>query len=162
VKVGATLRNSSGSLEVGSRNSTIGRSEAFLEPCLKALAGSLQKTENSLEITHRQADGGGDGGREFVWDGSMEPGLMDAINTESGAGEPEAGHVHGPDCGHSYQEDPTPDMAELESNLIEVAYALAERYGDAGPTPEQERQFMREWLLGKGRSQEEVDLILAE
>jgi hypothetical protein len=126
------------------------------------LAGSLQKTEKTLEIIHRQADSGGDGGQEFVWDGSMEAGLMEAINAGAGAAEPEAGHVHGPDCGHSHQEDPTPDMVELEANLVEVAHALFERYGDAGPTPEQEREFMREWLTGKGRSKEEVDAILAE
>lgn len=110
-----------------------------------------------MEIIHQQAESGSDGGREFVWDGSMEAGLMDAINAEA-----EAGHVHGPDCGHSHQVDPAPDMAELEANLIEVAHALSERYGDAGPNPEQEKEFMRDWLLGKGRSQEEVDAILAE
>ena len=125
------------------------------------MAGSLQKTEKTLEIIHRQADSGG-GGQEFVWDGSMEPGLMEAINAEAGTAEPEAGHVHGPGCGHSHQVDPSPDMVELEANLIEVAHALSDRYGDAGPTPEQEQEFMREWLLGKGRSQEEVDAILAE
>lgn len=109
-----------------------------------------------MEIIHQQADSGGDGGREFVWDGSMEAGLVEAINAE------EAGHVHGPNCGHDRQAEPTPEMAELEANLVEVAHSLAERYGDAGPTPEQEKLFMREWLLGKGRSQEEVDAILAE
>lgn len=110
-----------------------------------------------MEIVHRQADGGGEGGREFVWDGSAEVGLVERLNTEA-----EAAHVHGPDCKHSHQEEPTPEMAELEANLVEVAHALAERYGDAGPTLEQEKEFMREWLVGKGRSQEEVDEILAE
>jgi len=109
-----------------------------------------------VEIIHQQADSGGDGGQEFVWDGSMEAGLVEAINAEA-----ETAHVHGPDCGHSHQEEPTPDMVELEANLIEVAHELVERYGDTGPTAEQEREFMREWLLGKGRSQEEVDAILA-
>ncbi|CAN5854417.1 hypothetical protein BH23ACT12_BH23ACT12_04480 [soil metagenome] len=117
-----------------------------------------------MEIIHRQADGDGDGGQEFVWDGNMEVGLMDAINAETGGADaiPGPAHVHGPDCNHSHQEDPAPDMAELEANLIEVAHALVERYGDAGPTPEQEKEFMREWLLGKGRSQDEVNAILAE
>ncbi len=54
----------------------------------------------------------------------------------------------------------TYDAAELEANVIEVAQALQVRYGDAGPTPEQEKEFMREWLVGKGRSKEEVDSIL--
>lgn len=52
------------------------------------------------------------------------------------------------------------DMAELEASVIEVAQALQARYGDAGPTPEQEKEFMREWLLAKGRTKEEVDSIL--
>jgi hypothetical protein len=110
-----------------------------------------------LEIIHQQADGGGEGDREFVWDGSMEAGLLESVKAEAGAG-----HVHGPDCGHSHQVEPTPEMAELEANLIEVARDLSERYGDAGPTPEQEKEYMRDWLLGKGRTQEEVDAILAE
>lgn len=110
-----------------------------------------------MEIIHQQADSDGEGAREFVWDGSMEAGLVESINAEA-----EAGHVHGPDCGHSHQADPTPEMAELEANLVEVAHALSERYGDGGPSPEQEKEFVREWLVSKGRSQEEVDAILAE
>ncbi len=110
---------------------------------------------------------GGEGAEEFVWDGSMDAEFMAAIAAETGGGEacaiPAAGeHVHGPGCGHNHQEDPTPDMVDLEANLIEVAHQLQARFGDAGPTPEQEKEFMREWLLGKGRSQEEADAILAE
>ena len=52
------------------------------------------------------------------------------------------------------------DMAELAANVVEVAQARQARYGDAGPTPEQEKEFMREWLLAKGRTKEEVDSIL--
>ena len=120
-------------------------------------AGGAGEYGEDVEIIHQQADDGGDGGREFVRDGSMEVGLMESVNAEA-----ETGHVHGPGCGHSHQEDPAPGMAELEANLIEVAHALVERYGDAGPSLEEEKEFMREWLLGKGRSQEEVDAILAE
>jgi hypothetical protein len=114
-----------------------------------------------LEIIHRQADDDGDGGQGFVPDGAIEAGLIDDVKTEESGASAEP-HVHGPDCGHSHQEDPSADMAELESNLIEVAHALVERYGDAGPTPEQEMEFMRDWLLSKGRSQEEIDAILTE
>ena len=118
-------------------------------------------TEKTVEIVHRQADGDSGDGQGFAWDPSMEAGLMESINADTNA-DTEPGHVHGPDCGHSHQVDPTPDMAQLESNLIEVTHALFELYGDAGPTPEQEKEFMRKWLLDKGRSQEEVDAILTE
>lgn len=69
-------------------------------------------------------------------------------------------HVHGPGCGHSHFEDPSPDMAELEANLVEVAHALHAQFGDQGPTAEQEKEFMREWLIGKGRTPEEADAII--
>lgn len=158
-----TCRNTSDLPGVGVFDSTIGRSAASLEPLNRPEAGEIG--EDVLEIVHRQAGGeSGESGedlQEFVWDGSMEAGLIDAIDAEESGSTTEP-HVHGPDCGHSRQEDPSPDMAELESNLIEVAHALVERYGDAGPTPEQEMEFMRDWLLSKGRSQEEIDAILTE
>lgn len=155
-----TCRNTSDLPGVGVFDSTIGRSAASLEPPKRPEAGEIG--EDVLEIVHRQADGeGGEDAQEFVWDGSMEAGLIDAIDAEESGSAAEP-HVHGPDCGHSHQEDPSPDMAALESNLIEVAHALTERYGDAGPTPEQEMEFMREWLLSKGRSQEEIDAIFTE
>lgn len=69
-------------------------------------------------------------------------------------------HVHGPGCGHSHFEDLSPDMAELEANLVEVAHALQAQFGDQGPTAEQEKEFMREWLIGKGRTPEEADAII--
>ncbi|MEX2588067.1 MAG: hypothetical protein WD602_08765 [Actinomycetota bacterium] len=69
-------------------------------------------------------------------------------------------HVHGPGCGHSHFEGLTPDMAELEANLVEVAHALQAKFGEAGPTAEQEKEFMKEWLVGKGRTPEEADSIV--
>lgn len=69
-------------------------------------------------------------------------------------------HVPGPDCRHNHLREAAPDMAELEASIIEVAHGLQDRYGDAGPTPQQEITFMREWLAGKGRSAEEIDAIL--
>ena len=73
---------------------------------------------------------------------------------------PAEDHVHGPGCGHSHLDEASPDLAELEASIIEVAHGLHDRYGEAGPTPEQEITFMREWLAGKGRSAEESDEIL--
>jgi hypothetical protein len=154
VEVAEAARNTFRPPEVGDFDSTIGRSDAFTS-LLSPAGREAGEYGEDVEINHQQADSGG--GREFVWDGSMEAGLVEAINAEA-----ETGHVHGPDCGHSHQIEPTPEMAALEANLIEVAHALSERYGDAGPSPDEEREFMREWLLGKGRSQEEVDAILAE
>lgn len=102
--------------------------------------------------------------QEFVWDGSMEAGLMEelglATESEACAIPTAQEHVHGPGCGHSHQEEASPEMLDLEANLIEVAHALQDRYGDAGPTPEQEKEFMREWLLGKGKTEEQVNEIL--
>lgn len=94
--------------------------------------------------------------QEFVRDPSMETATLGR-----GSAVDEAdGHVHGPGCGHSHAEEATPEMAELEANLMEVAYAMQERFGNTPPTPVQEKEFMREWLISKGRSEEEVDAIL--
>lgn len=64
---------------------------------------------------------------------------------------------------HPGQDDAQPaEFAELQGSLIEVAYGLQERYGNREPTDEEARSFMREWLQGKGRSEEEIDRILAD
>ncbi len=110
---------------------------------------------------------GGEGAKEFVWDGSMDAEFIAAMNAEVGSGgtsaTPAAGeHVHGPGCDHSHQENATPDLADLEANLIEVAHELQARFGSTGPTPQEEKEFMREWLAKKGRTQEEVEAILAD
>lgn len=71
-------------------------------------------------------------------------------------------HVHdasGGCCGgHAEQSDP--GLAAIEAMFTEVAYSMHERFGEQGPTPEQEKDFMREWLIEKGRSASEVDAIL--
>lgn len=77
----------------------------------------------------------------------------------------DSGHTHGPSCDHDHcDHDHSGDglgLAQLEENVIEVAHALYDRYGDKGPTPEQEKEFMREWLIGKGRTPEEADAIVS-
>lgn len=55
---------------------------------------------------------------------------------------------------------PASEHAELEGNLIEVAYGLQERYGNRAPTDDEAREFMREWLSEKGVSKEEIEQIL--
>lgn len=80
--------------------------------------------------------------------------------TAQGRGHTDEHHVHGPGCGHSHFDGLAPDMAELEANLVEVAHALQAQFGEQGPTAEQEKEFMREWLIGKGRTPEEADSIV--
>lgn len=79
----------------------------------------------------------------------------------------QAEHVHataGGCCGghegHAHDEQADPSVAAFEAMFTEVAYAMHEQFGEQGPTAEQEKEFMREWLIGKGRSVEEVDAIL--
>lgn len=60
--------------------------------------------------------------------------------------------------GHAEQTDP--GLAAIEAMFTEVAYSMHERFGEQGPTPEQEKEFMREWLIQKGRSASEVDTIM--
>lgn len=71
-------------------------------------------------------------------------------------------HVHdasGGCCGgHAEQTDP--GLAAIEAMFTEVAYSMHQRFGDQGPTAEQEKEFMREWLIQKGRSASEVDAIM--
>lgn len=66
---------------------------------------------------------------------------------------------------HDHEHGDGEDEAELEraeEMLIEVAHALQERFGDRDPTDEEAHEFMREYLLSKGKTPEEVDEILSE
>lgn len=54
----------------------------------------------------------------------------------------------------------SPDLAAVRDTLVEVAYAAQDRFGDREPTDEEARNFMLEWLVGKGKSPEEAARIL--
>lgn len=53
-----------------------------------------------------------------------------------------------------------PPLAAARDGLIEVAYALQDRFGDREPTDEEARAFMLEWLTSKGRTGEEAAALL--
>jgi rhodanese-related sulfurtransferase len=53
-----------------------------------------------------------------------------------------------------------PSYVSLTSNLIEVAYALQARFGDRDPDEQETREFMLEWLMGKGKTKEEAEAFL--
>ncbi len=59
-------------------------------------------------------------------------------------------------------EELSPDFAEARDNLIEVAYALQERFGNREPTDEEARTFMLDWLVSKGKTPEEAARLLSE
>ncbi|MGH2768338.1 MAG: rhodanese-like domain-containing protein [Actinomycetota bacterium] len=55
---------------------------------------------------------------------------------------------------------PDPEADRTRDTLIEVVFAFQERFGEREPSPEEERAFMREWLISKGNTPEEAESIL--
>lgn len=55
-----------------------------------------------------------------------------------------------------------PELEALQTNFLEIAIALDERFGGREPTDEESKAFMREWLEGKGTPPEEIDRILSD
>jgi rhodanese-related sulfurtransferase len=53
-----------------------------------------------------------------------------------------------------------PSFATLTNDLIEVSYALQERFGDRDPDEEETRAFMKEWLMSKGKTEAEAEEFL--
>lgn len=58
------------------------------------------------------------------------------------------------------ESDRDPTYEKLTSNLIEVAYALQARFGDRDPDERETREFMVEWLMGKGKTKAEAEAFL--
>jgi rhodanese-related sulfurtransferase len=54
-----------------------------------------------------------------------------------------------------------PALAGARDNLIEIAFALQDRFGDER-TEEQELEFMRAWLAEKGKTPEEIERALSQ
>lgn len=52
------------------------------------------------------------------------------------------------------------EMEELKSNFVEVVFAAQERFGGREPPEEEMRQFIKEWLISKGKSSDEAEEIL--
>jgi rhodanese-related sulfurtransferase len=62
--------------------------------------------------------------------------------------------------------EPPPDdrpeeQQRLQAELLSVLFAVQERFGDREPTEGEVRAFLRERLIGEGRSPEEADEFLA-
>jgi len=74
-----------------------------------------------------------------------------------GAGNP--GSVEDP---NAEPESMEPELEALQTNFLEIAMALDERFGGRQPTDEESQAFMREWLEGKGTPPEEIDRILSD
>ncbi len=55
-----------------------------------------------------------------------------------------------------------PELEALQTNFLEIAMALNERFGDREPTDQESKEFMREWLEGKGTPPEEIERILSD
>jgi hypothetical protein len=58
---------------------------------------------------------------------------------------------------------PSEKMQQLHHEFIEIALAIQERFGaDGEPSEEQIRGFLRERMIGEGKTPEEADAFLAE
>lgn len=57
----------------------------------------------------------------------------------------------------------TPEMQALHNEFLDVALAMQERFGvGANPSEEEVKAFLRERLIGEGRTPEDADALLAE
>ena len=62
--------------------------------------------------------------------------------------------------------EPPPDdrpeaMQRLQADFMDVIFAAQEHFGDKEPTEDEMRGFLRDRLIGEGRTPEEADRILA-
>ena len=84
--------------------------------------------------------------------------LEGGMKAWEGAGLPVSGKAPSPWAA------PQPDQAsaqdEMAQTIMEVAFAVQERFGDREPTDEESRQFMTEWLVARGRTPEEAEQLL--
>lgn len=71
--------------------------------------------------------------------------------------------VSGPPAGHDHEgHDHEGHSPELDQEITETLAAVAEHFGDHEPTGAQLRAFLRDRLIGEGRSPEEADDFLAD
>jgi rhodanese-related sulfurtransferase len=79
-----------------------------------------------------------------------EPGSVAPVRPETGA------RVQSLDG----DEETDQSFAQLTNNLIEISYALQERFGDRDPDEDETREFMKEWLMSKGKTESEAEEFL--
>ena len=97
------------------------------------------------------------GGRRLVT--TADGRLLGAVTIEA------AGHDGATDHDHEHHEHGAQgdvDMERYEHELTEVMQAVHERFGDREPPAEELRDFLRERLVGEGRTPEEADRFLDE
>ena len=59
--------------------------------------------------------------------------------------------------------EPDPEMQRVHDEFLEIAAALQERFGEGVEPPEEEiRAFLRQRMIGEGKTPEEADAFLAE
>ena len=76
------------------------------------------------------------------------------------AGLPLTGRIVEPDPASELQSD---EMQALHHEFMEIAFAMQEHFGEGvQPSEEEIRHFLRERMIGEGKSPEEADAFLAE
>ena len=55
----------------------------------------------------------------------------------------------------------SPELARAQDSLLEVIFAMQDRFGDRERTEAEEMEFLREYLAGKGKTSEEIEAFMA-
>ncbi len=55
----------------------------------------------------------------------------------------------------------SPELASLQNSMMEVVFAMQDRFGDRDRTEAEEIEFMREYLIEKGKTPEQIAEIMA-
>ena len=56
----------------------------------------------------------------------------------------------------------SPELQQLQNVFMEVAFAAQERFGERQPSEEEMQAFLRDHLIGQGKTPEEADVLVAE
>jgi hypothetical protein len=75
-------------------------------------------------------------------------------------GHDHAGHDHDDHEGHDHEGHDHGEAGEHEAEIAEIMQAVADRFGEREPSPEELRAFLRERLVAEGQSEEEADGFL--
>ena len=91
------------------------------------------------------------GGRRLVT--TSDGRLLGQVKVEGAQGAGHEGHDHG---------EASIDVDRYEDELATVMKAVEERFQDRQPSEDELRAFLRDHLIGEGRSEEEADQLLGE
>lgn len=56
----------------------------------------------------------------------------------------------------------TPEFQALQAEFLEIAFAAQRRFGDREPSKEEMHEFLKERMIGEGKTPEEADAHLAQ